>query len=768
MELPSWPPKFVGLQELEVTSTKIMIVDLVALDDALQLISKYSTVDAIPSIEAMEYDLTVFHALQWYRFHGRKEVDDFLYKSRGRVLTEDIVVTLPVGEQQVLAWEKAKPKMQSRDLSARAYRQEIKNKPFRLMDLPAELRNRIYRYFFKNGDKSHIDIHRKAHDKRHYTSIRSRLNLTYVSKQLRAETRLMFWHASSFHFAINNASSTHVIAGVHTLNNFMGRLSPDCEGLIQSIVLSYDNSVQQPRAPRRRAVHVARRMGRDDLFNATIGFTAIWRFDWDGGCGCGGCEAGWEGLRGSTTQQVAMRTLTLYSLIFGAITTVLLIAFTTTNRSHYVQALDPLDADPSLTRPPHPPIAHHKPRPHEPWTYPRDARNYGLSEDQCTEAFPDLYVEIDRAVAHRKKIGNITLDELDVGWRGDGIVRAMIHDNQLYVINAAGVWDHNHRPRAIGTLHSLHRAISAYPDPLPDIEFTFVTHDDALRGPDDKHTTWTYTRLPHQESIFLIPDFGFWGWPDVGIRSYSELQSVLAVTEEYFIDKRQQLVWRGAIGGLGSSDVREGLVKASKNKPWADVQVMEWHNATDIAAKLLSMEQHCGYMFLAQTEGNSYSGRLKFLLNCHSVLLSHPLKWVEHFHHLLLHEGGGQNYIRTKQDFSDLPSIMAEVLAAPDTIMKAKRIADNSRRVFRERYLTPAAEACYWRALIRGWASVQGFEVNPWREEVGAEHEGGLVDDTGKRRGKGRFRGVPFEGFAIMEEVQWEIPAKWRHLCVEE
>ncbi|KAK6411512.1 hypothetical protein LTR95_018079, partial [Oleoguttula sp. CCFEE 5521] len=254
MDLPSWPPKFVTLQELGKTSTKTTVVDLLALDDALQLISKYGTVYAIPSTEAMEYDLIVFHTLQWYRFHGRKVVEDFLYKWRGRVLTKGIVATLSVGEQMVLQWELAKPKKQHRDLSARAYKQEIKNKPFRLMDLPAELRNRIYRYFFKNGDKSHIDIHRKAHDKRHYTSIRSRLDLTYVSKQLRAETRLMFWHASSFHFAINNASSTHVIAGVHTLNKLMGRLSPDCEGLIQSIVLSYDDSVQQPRAPRRRAV----------------------------------------------------------------------------------------------------------------------------------------------------------------------------------------------------------------------------------------------------------------------------------------------------------------------------------------------------------------------------------------------------------------------------------------------------------------------------------------------------------------------------------
>ena len=36
----------------------------------------------------------------------------------------------------------------------------------------------------------------------------------------------------------------------------------------------------------------------------------------------------------------------------------------------------------------------------------------------------------------------------------------------------------------------------------------------------------------------------------------------------------------------------------------------------------------------------------------------------------------------------------------------AERIADNNVRTFRERYLTPAAEACYWRALWEGWATV--------------------------------------------------------------
>ena len=46
---------------------------------------------------------------------------------------------------------------------------------------------------------------------------------------------------------------------------------------------------------------------------------------------------------------------------------------------------------------------------------------------------------------------------------------------------------------------------------------------------------------------------------------------------------------------------------------------------------------------------------------------------------------------------------MANLLDNP---AKAQKIADNSVKVFRERYLTPAAEACYWRALWRAYAKV--------------------------------------------------------------
>lgn len=390
----------------------------------------------------------------------------------------------------------------------------------------------------------------------------------------------------------------------------------------------------------------------------------------------------------------------------------------------------------------------------------RDAQNYGLSEEQCNVAFPELYKEIDRAVQHRKdKWGKITPDETEVAWRGDGIVKAMIHDNQLYVIDPHVVWDHNHRPRTLATLHSINRAISAYPGRLPDIEFSFTVHDFALHDRYGNNTVWAYTRLAHQEKLWLMPDFGMWGWPDVGLRSYGELQEILEYEEDEFVDKIPKIVWRGSLA-VGSKDVRSGLVKHSKDKSWSDVQVLDWSNKTNIEERLLTMQDHCSYMFMAQTEGNTYSGRLKYLLNCHSILFSHDLDWIELYHHLMKSSGPEQNYIRVNRDFSDLPKAMKKLTKA-SSVAHAQKIADNARRTFRERYLTPAAEACYWRALIRGWASMQGFEPEFWKEVKEFDKV------TQKEKLKRKPRGAPFESYAIMEEVDWAIPAKPRKMCIE-
>jgi len=50
---------------------------------------------------------------------------------------------------------------------------------------------------------------------------------------------------------------------------------------------------------------------------------------------------------------------------------------------------------------------------------------------------------------------------------------------------------------------------------------------------------------------------------------------------------------------------------------------------------------------------------------------------------------------------------------------EAERIANMSASTFRDRYLTPAAEACYWRAMVRRWAQVQNFEPEAYYQPSG-------------------------------------------------
>jgi hypothetical protein len=130
--------------------------------------------------------------------------------------------------------------------------------------------------------------------------------------------------------------------------------------------------------------------------------------------------------------------------------------------------------------------------------------------------------------------------------------------------------------------------------------------------------------------------------------------------------------------------------------------------------------------------GRSYSGSLKYRQLCRSVVVSHKLQWIQHHHYLMSSSGPNQNFVEVERDFSDLEAAMDDLLAHPE---KAKRIADNSVQVFRERYLTGAAEACYWRKLFNAWKEVS-FEPVLYN---------GVMD--GEKHLREQKRGVRYETF---------------------
>jgi len=82
--------------------------------------------------------------------------------------------------------------------------------------------------------------------------------------------------------------------------------------------------------------------------------------------------------------------------------------------------------------------------------------------------------------------------------------------------------------------------------------------------------------------------------------------------------------------------------------------------------------------------------------------------------------------VRVKADFSDLGEKMNYYSLH---LHEAERIANNSVTLFRDRFLTPAAQACYWRKQFETW-SVKSFKPDFYRTSEGKS-----------------WRGIPFEEY---------------------
>lgn len=67
------------------------------------------------------------------------------------------------------------------------------------------------------------------------------------------------------------------------------------------------------------------------------------------------------------------------------------------------------------------------------WT--KDFNRYGLTAIQCSSEFSSLFHEIERAVAHRYRIGKVKESDINLDWKSEGAVRAMIYNQKVPLPN---------------------------------------------------------------------------------------------------------------------------------------------------------------------------------------------------------------------------------------------------------------------------------------------------------------------------------------------
>jgi hypothetical protein len=234
--------------------------------------------------------------------------------------------------------------------------------------------------------------------------------------------------------------------------------------------------------------------------------------------------------------------------------------------------------------------------------YERDGNNEGLSRQQCDAAFPGLYEDVFRAVTYWRSHGALASEDLDRISLEPGMARAAILRGELYVV-AAHSKGEDHRRKILAVLSAIHRALVAdsQRSTRRDIEFVFSVEDKVEDVTSAEHPVWVLARAANEEAVWLMPDFGYWAWdnPDNSIGPFDQVVARIQRADIPWEAKKQQLVWRGKPSF--APKLRRALIEAARDQPWGDVKQVSWPDRTNV----LSMEDHCRYMFIAHVEGKS-------------------------------------------------------------------------------------------------------------------------------------------------------------------
>ncbi|BGP36595.1 hypothetical protein JCM10449v2_000496 [Rhodotorula kratochvilovae] len=316
------------------------------------------------------------------------------------------------------------------------------------------------------------------------------------------------------------------------------------------------------------------------------------------------------------------------------------------------------------------------------------ANSRNLNFQQCDDAFPLFWPDV-RKTAKQFEKGGITLEELDRREKDE--TRLAVVDRQLYVKTYHG----ESTTRSLAVLASLREAIMSSPDAFPDVDAT------------DNLDSGAHFGLTKQDSdqMWLLPDFGLWSWPEPRVLGWQDARRKAIEVEQglNWTVKEDKLFWRGAY----LSQLRHELRDTANAQPWGDIGEIDWGAG---AAGRISMEDHCKKRFLADADSHSYSGRLKYLFLCRSVVVSHRKRWRQHWHGALDGRAGSptQNWVELEHENWD--GLVEAVQGLRMDEGHAEEVAQNAVRALRDRYLTPASTACYWRRVLAEYAALQRFK----------------------------------------------------------
>lgn len=401
-----------------------------------------------------------------------------------------------------------------------------------------------------------------------------------------------------------------------------------------------------------------------------------------------------------------------------------------------------------------------------------------LPSQSCQREFPLLFPQLSENAQAWRSRGGIKQANVEAAARTceGGCAHLIISNGQIFLRTLVHDWQS--RTRAVLELLEIAVQGASWEErqQMEGLEMVFSAADkDGVK--DDHGAGWVLDKkVKDPAGQYLIPDFSFAAWPEAGIASYSEFRRDARLVNEQtpWSKKQDKLFWRGDpnVGAPPRVDLMKQVSRPGA-ETWSDVKRTSFWETGPGISKLVTPKEHCEHKYLLHSEGNSYSGRSKFILGCASAVILHELEWTQHFHPALISDPSrpaDQNVIKSPGDlFQGLEGLARDLFKsdrdalASSSISTGQQVALNANRTLTNRYLSPAGTACYLRAALMSYNSVldrSSWKANSWGGSPGPALKlgGGIRPGTGAGEFKGsKLKELHLEEMGDIQLSTWQL-----------
>ncbi|XWS50520.1 hypothetical protein CRYUN_Cryun12cG0093700 [Craigia yunnanensis] len=224
-------------------------------------------------------------------------------------------------------------------------------------------------------------------------------------------------------------------------------------------------------------------------------------------------------------------------------------------------------------------------------------------------------------------------------WAYTGITLDMVErakktaNFRLVIVNGSAYVEKYHRSfqtRDVFTLWGILQLLRKYPGKVPDLDLMF----DCVDWPVIKSSDYSGSNATTPPPLFryckddetldiVFPDWSFWGWPEIHIKSWVPLLNEL-------MEGKKRIEWDGREpyaywkGNPNVAETRQDLLKCnvSDKQDWgARVYAQDWGQASQQGYKQSNLANQCVHRFKIYVEGSAWSVSEKYILACDSVTL---------------------------------------------------------------------------------------------------------------------------------------------------